>query len=198
MPKIYGLTGGIGSGKSTFATMLREFGATIIDADQVAREAVEPGTPGLAEITEAFGPSILNPDGTLCREMLGDMIFADPQAREKLNAIVHPRIAEISAKRMMQAVQQTQGPIFYEAALLVENEAYQQFAGLVVVTASRETQLARIRQRNGLTAEEAEARVNSQLPLADKERVADYVIPNDGTLDELRSHAKKLMQTLAE
>lgn len=198
MPKIYGLTGGIGSGKSTFGSMLRELGATIIDADQVAREAVKPGTPALVEITNAFGPDVLNADGTLNRETLGDIVFTDPEARETLNAIIHPRIAAISAERMMQAVQDAAGPIFYEAALLVENNAYQQFAGLVVVTASREAQLSRIMQRNGLTVEDAEARVNAQLPLEEKERLADYVISNDGTIDELRARAEELMRTLSE
>jgi dephospho-CoA kinase len=198
MWKIYGLTGGIGSGKSTFARMLEEEGAVVIDADVVARDVVNPGTPGLERVIEAFGEEILDDKGHLDREALGEIVFNDVEARRKLNSILHPLIAEESGRRMMKAAQGDKGPVFYEAALLVENDAHDQFAGLVVVTASEHTQIRRVVARDELTETQARSRIDAQFPLHKKAEVADFVVENDGSLDHLRARARELLEVLRE
>lgn len=195
--RVVGLTGGIASGKSTVARMLVELGAALIDADQLARDIVRPATPGLARLVEAFGNEILREDGTLDRKKLGEIVFADGDAREKLNAITHPLIAQAGAERIA-ALQDSDAPyIVYEAALLVENGAHELFSGLIVVACTPETQLARIIARDDLTEEEAKARIVSQLPLEKKVEVADYVIENDGDLETTRAQVLALHEELA-
>jgi dephospho-CoA kinase len=198
MWKIYGLTGGIGSGKSTFARMLEEEGAVVIDADVVARDVVKTDSIGLERVVDAFGEEVLDDKGHLDREALGEIVFNDVDARRKLNSILHPLIAEESGRRMMEAAQGDKGPVFYEAALLVENEAHAQFAGLVVVTASEHTQIRRVVARDELTETQARSRIAAQLPLEEKEEVADFVIENDGSLDHLRQRARELIEVLRE
>jgi len=177
---VIGLTGGIASGKSTVARMLVERGAAIVDADQLARQIVEPGQPALAELVARFGPSIITPDGQLDRKRLGAIAFADPAARADLNRITHPRIAAASAAAIATWADAGAGVVFYEAALLVENRAHLGLAGLVVVAAAPEVQLARLATRDGLPEDEARARIAAQAPLADKRAAATWVIENDG------------------
>lgn len=177
---VIGLTGGIGSGKSTVARMLVERGAALVDADQLARRVVEPGQPALAELVARFGPSIITPDGQLDRKRLGAIAFADPAARADLNRITHPRIAAASAAAIATWADAGAGIVFYEAALLVENRAHQGLAALVVVAASPEVQRARLIARDGITADEADARIAAQAPLAEKRAAATWVIENDG------------------
>jgi dephospho-CoA kinase len=194
-PRVIGLTGGIGSGKSTVATILRELGCEIIDADQVARDVVRPGLPAYEEIVSSFGRDVLLPDGTLDRKKLAAIVFRDPAARLRLEAITHPRIALETQRRIGEAGARGAGPVVYEATLLVENGLHCALDGLIVVDAPREAQIARTCQRDGLAREEAQARIDAQMPPAKKLAAADWVIENDGGLDELRA---RVVQTFAE
>ncbi len=182
---VIGLTGGIGSGKSTVARMLAERGATVIDADQLARAVVEPGQPALAELVARFGAAILTPDGQLDRKRLGAIAFADPTARGDLGRITHPRIAAASARAIAEASDAGVGVVFYEAALLVENRAHAGLAGLIVVSVPPEVQEARLVARDQLTPEDARARIAAQAPLADKLAAATWVIENTGDREAL-------------
>jgi len=176
---VIGLTGGIASGKSTVARLLKERGAAIVDADLIARQVVEPGQPALAELIARFGSSILAPDGTLDRKRLGAIAFSDPAARADLNKITHPRITAASASAIASWADAGAGVVFYEAALLVENGSHRALPALIVVSASPEVQLARVVSRDGLSREDAEKRLASQLPLEDKRKAATWVIEND-------------------
>ena len=196
MPRVVGLTGGIGSGKSTVARLLRELGAEVIDADQVARDVVEPGQPALAEIVTTFGHEVVTSDGRLDRKRLAARVFSDEAARKSLNAITHPRIAIETANRIRAAGERGAEVVLYEATLLVENGMHKMLDGLVVVACDVATQLARVRARDGMDDEEAKKRVAAQLPLSDKIAVADRVIVNDGTVEELRPKVGALWQEL--
>ncbi|MBC7173485.1 MAG: dephospho-CoA kinase [Polyangiaceae bacterium] len=195
---VIGLTGGIASGKSTVARMFAELGVPIVDADQLAREVVDRGSPGLARIVERFGSDVLAADGTLDRRKLARIVFDDPRAREDLNTITHPLIAAQGAERVRE-LQRTAAPyIVYEAALLVENGSYKVFSALIVVAANSVTQLARVMARDGSTEEEARARIAAQLPLERKVEVADYVIRNEGNTAELRAQVAEVHRQLLE
>ena len=173
-----GLTGGIAAGKSTVSRAFEALGVPIVDADLLAREVVEPGTEGLAEIVRVFGADVLQADGRLDRKALGARVFADAALRAKLNAITHPRIALAAAQRM-QAIAKLQVPYaMYEAALIVENGMHRGMHALVVVSVDELTQLERLKLRDGLTHDEALARVAAQAPLAHKLAAADFVIDN--------------------
>ena len=195
---VIGLTGGIASGKSVVARELRTLGVTVIDADQVARDVVEKGSAGLAELVSAFGEEVLQTDGTLDRERLGARVFGDAEARARLNAIMHPRIGQRSAE-LIAAAQSTSTPyIVYEAPLLVETGAYHGLAALVVVATSPELQVARVIKRDGLTEQAARARLAAQMPLEEKLAVASYVIQNDGAIDRLKTQVATLHDTLCK
>lgn len=176
---VIGLTGGIASGKSTVGRILRDFNVTVIDADQLSREVVAKGTPGLAAVVAEFGSEYLLEDGNLDRKKLGGLVFGDVAALSKLNNILHPRIACLAAERI-EAAQDTKTPyVVYEAAILVEAGIYKTLSKLIVVAAEPELQVRRVMKRNGLTESEARDRLASQFPLAKKLEVADYVIHND-------------------
>jgi dephospho-CoA kinase len=189
---VIGLTGGIASGKSTVARLLAERGAAIVDADQIAREVVEPGKPALAELVARFGAAILTPDGRLDRKRLGAIAFSDPGARADLGRITHPRIAAASAAAIAAWSDADANVVFYEAALLVENRVHTNLAALIVVAASPEVQQRRIMTRDNLRAEDAAARIAAQFPLADKIAVATWVIQNDGELDALATEVDRV------
>ncbi len=195
---VVGLTGGIACGKSTVARAFAELGVPVIDADELARLVVAPGTEGLSEVVAEFGKDVLLPNGTLDREKVGAIVFNDDNARRRLNTITHPRIAAAGAKRIAE-LQSNPGPfILYEAALLVESGSYRLFDGLIVVSSKPQVQLARLVERDGLSEEQAQARIRSQLPLADKEAVADYVIHNNDTLEAVTQQVQELYQALCE
>lgn len=196
MQGVWALSGGIASGKSTVAALLQARGAVVIDADQIARDVVALGSSGLAAVADAFGPDILLPDGQLNREALGAIVFDDPAARQKLNGILHPLIFQESFHRMQAALDAAPRPIFYDAALLVENGAYHAFDGLLIVAAHRPTQLARLMARNNLTDVEANARIDSQAPIEDKVRAADFVIWNDAMVDALIPQVDDLLRSI--
>ena len=195
MKPVVGLTGGIACGKTTVAKMFSDLGIPVIDADILAREVVEPGTPGLARIVEAFGEEVLDSTGRLDRKRLADVVFDDEQARAKLNGILHPLIGAAGAQHIANLQDSPAPYILYEAALLVETGSYKAFSALVVVSADETVRRARLVERDQLTGEEADARIASQLPLAEKTAVADHVVVNDGDLAATRSqvaavHAK--------
>jgi dephospho-CoA kinase len=193
--KLIGLTGGIGSGKSTVARMIAELGVPVLDADQIAREVVAPGQPAAAEIAAAW-PEVIGPDGVIDRKRLGGLVFADPAARARLERITHPRIQAVSHARARDLAAQGHHLVFYEASLLVESGRHRELDGLVVVTAAPETQRRRAMARDGLSADEAQARIDAQLPLADKVRAATVVIDNQGDLAATRAQVERLVASL--
>lgn len=195
---VIGLTGGIASGKSSVARELASLGVVVVDADALAREVVAKGSEGLAEVVRAFGQDVLQPDGSLDRERLGARVFQDSEARARLNAITHPRIARLSAERIAAAMQTDTPYVVYEAALLVETGAHRGLAALVVVAASAEVQRARVIARDGLTPEAAQARLAAQAPLEAKLAAADYVIQNDGGLEALKAQVGHIHRELSE
>lgn len=198
MASILGLTGGIASGKSTVATLLRERGAAVVDADRLARQVVEPGQPALAELVARFGAEILRADGTLDRPALAARAFADDEARRDLNRITHPRIAAAAAAEIAGHVRAGAPVVFYEAALLVENRLHEGLAGTIVVSVAPEVQAARLARRDGLPAEQVAARVAAQAPLADKLAVATWVVDNSGDRAALADEVDRLWRRLEE
>jgi dephospho-CoA kinase len=181
-----GLTGGIASGKSTVSQMLRELGAHVIDADALAREVVEPGTPALKEISRRF-PGVVGADGRLDRAQLADRIFGQEQERLALNAIVHPRVQEAYLNKAQALAKQGTKVIIYDAALLLENGLDRKMDGVILVTVPREIQISRLIARNGLTRGEAEARIASQMPLEEKAKRATWLVDNSGDLAATRA-----------
>jgi dephospho-CoA kinase len=192
-PVSFGLTGGIACGKSTVAGFMRDRGVAVIDADQVAREVVLPGTEGLRKLEEAFGRGVIAPDGTLDRKALGALVFADEAARQRLNALTHPLIRQESSKRAQELAHDGARLIAYEAALLVEVGLAETYRPLVVVIAAQAEQLARLMARDALTEQQAQSRIASQMPLRDKAAVADYVIDSSCTLQELRARTNEVV-----
>lgn len=191
-----GLTGGIGSGKSAVSRLLARHGAVVVDADVIARDVVEPGTPGLAAVVAEFGAEVLRPDGTLDREALGRRVFADPAALARLNAIVHPLVGE-EAARQLEAAERAGAPVVvHDVPLLVENGLQDRYDDVVVVAASPQTQLDRLVRLRGMDEEAARARLAAQAPLADKLAVATYVIDNDGPLADLAPQVERVWQAL--
>ncbi|HEY1546373.1 MAG TPA: dephospho-CoA kinase [Kofleriaceae bacterium] len=190
---VIGLTGGIASGKSTVAKLLVDKAALVVDADQLARAVVEPGQPALAELVARFGAAILTPDGRLDRKRLGAIAFADPAARADLGRITHPRIAAASARAIADASERGAQVVFYEAALLVENRAHAGLAGLIVVAATPGVQEQRLMTRDGLTLDEARARIASQASLSAKLAAATWVVTNDGDPAELASQVDAIV-----
>jgi dephospho-CoA kinase len=195
---VIGLTGGIASGKSSVARVLRELGVAIIDADQVAREVVVKGSDGLREVVETFGPGVLDSEGELDRAKVGQIVFHDPAARQKLNAIIHPRIGRVSAERIAELQRGPSPYVVYEAPLLVETGAHRGLSALIVVAAAEPLQLARSMVRDGLDEAAARARIAAQLPLSAKVEVADYVIVNDGDLEALRAETQRTHRLIVE
>lgn len=191
-----GLTGGIGSGKSAVSRLLAEHGAVVVDADLVAREVVEPGTPGLAQVVAEFGESVLRPDGSLDRASLGALVFADPQRLQSLNAIVHPLIGQRTAELLEQARAAGTTVLVHDVPLLVESHLAEAYDAVVVVAADPETQLDRLIRLRGMSEQEARQRIAAQAPLADKLAVATHVISNDGPIEELAPQVDRLWRAL--
>jgi dephospho-CoA kinase len=177
--RVYGLTGGIASGKSTVVRMLRELGAQVLDADVIAREVVEPGTPGLAAVAERF-PGVVGPDGRLDRAKLGARVFGDPAERAALNALLHPLIGQEFLRRTQALAEAGTERLLYDAPLLIENRLHEAMDGVLLVWVPREVQKARLRARDGLDETAAEARLAAQLPLDEKRALATWVVDNSG------------------
>jgi dephospho-CoA kinase len=193
---LVGLTGGIGSGKSTVARLLEKRGAVVFDADLLAREAVAPGTPGHAAVIERFGADVLAPGGELDREALASIVFADPSARRDLEQIVHPEVRRLFAEGS-EAYRDTDRVVVFSAPLLVESGMHTAFEILVVVSATVATQIERLMRQRGMSEASIRARIDAQAPLEDKAAAADFIVDNEGTLDELESQVERLWNDLS-
>jgi dephospho-CoA kinase len=203
MTCILGLSGGIGSGKSTVTHILCELGATTIDADQIVHEKQAAGQPMLAEIAAAFGEEVIAKDGSLDREALGAVVFRDEKARVRLGAIVHPPVIAEMLRRAKVAVEAGDALVVLDIPLLFEGRvsgrgsgASMNFDETLCVWVSREIQIERTMARDGCDAEEAERRINAQLPIDEKREMADHVIDNSGTIEETRAQVAALVSRL--
>jgi dephospho-CoA kinase len=190
-----GLTGGIGAGKSEVSRLLVEHGAVLIDADRIAREVVEPGTPGLAAVVKAFGREVLAADGSLDRPKLGAIVFADPGKRAVLNSIVHPLVGERS--RALEAVAPEDAVVVHDVPLLTENGLAPLYDLVVVVDVDPATQLDRLTRLRGMSEEDARARMAAQATREQRLGVADIVIGNDVPLPELERRVAEVWEDLA-
>jgi dephospho-CoA kinase len=194
---LVGLTGGIATGKSTVAGMFRSCGAVVIDADALAREVVQPGKPAWREIVKAFGKTILNPDGTLNRQALGATVFGHPGKLRQLERIIHPRVAREQIRLTKQAARKDPKTIvIYDVPLLFEACIDKRVDATIVVTADRETQIGRLKKRNGLSRAESLRRIKSQMPLAEKRRRADYLLDGTLPLPQLKKQVRSLHRSL--
>ncbi|AXE25931.1 dephospho-CoA kinase [Streptomyces globosus] len=189
-----GLTGGIGAGKSEVSRLLAGYGAVVVDADRIAREVVEPGTPGLAAVVEAFGASVLAPDGTLDRPGLGAVVFADPEKLKVLNGIVHPLVRARSAE--LEAAAGPGAIVVHDVPLLTENGLAPLYDLVVVVDVAPQTQLARLTALRGMAEDEARARMAAQATREQRLAVATLVIDNDGPLEALEPQVRKVWEEL--
>lgn len=189
-----GLTGGIGAGKSEVARLLASYGAVLVDSDRIAREVVAPGTEGLAKVVAEFGPGVLAPDGSLDRPKLGAIVFADEERRRALNAIVHPLVGARSAE-----LQRAAGPddiVVHDVPLLTENGLAPYYDLVVVVDAAPDSQLDRLVRLRGMTEDEARSRMAAQARREERLAIADFVLHNDGTVEELREQVAAVWREL--
>ncbi len=194
--KIIGLTGGIGSGKSTASQFLAELGATIIDADKIGHETFKPETEAWREVVAAFGQQIVAANGTIDRKKLGTIVFSNPEARARLNQIMHPRIYEVVRAQLAEYQRQGVSVVVLEAPLLVEAGWTSLVDEVWVTTAAEDTVLKRLRERTGLSEAESRARIRAQLPAGKRIREADVVIDTDCNLDELKAKIGELWRGL--
>ncbi len=193
---VFALTGGIASGKSTVARRFRERGLPVIDADLLARRAVEPGGPILPAIARVFGQAVVGPDGQLDRKALGRLVFADPQARATLNRIVHPEVQRLAEREFTELSRAGVPLACYEVPLLFETSQQDRYRPVVVVQTSEASQLARLQARDGLSPREALQRIQTQLPLRQKAALADHVIDNSGAPADTERQADTLLKRL--
>jgi len=194
--RVVGLTGGIASGKSTFAAALRRRGVPVVDADALARAAVAPGAPALADIARTFGPGVLGLDGGLDRKRMAAIVFADPAARRRLEAITHPAVRRATAEETSRLAAQGHDLAFYDTPLLFEVGLEGSLDSIVVVWAPPAVQRARLTSRDGLPPDEADARLAAQLPIDEKAARADFVVENVGLPGELDEKAGRLLADL--
>ena len=193
---VYGLTGGIGAGKSTVANMFQESGIPVVLADDVGREVASKGSDGLAEIVRSFGPDVLDGNGELDRRKLGTLIFNDPDRRRELEAILHPRVRDQSRELFSQLEQAGNQIVVYESALLYETQRHTEMRGVILVTASEEQRIARVRSRDGSEEEAVRQRIKAQMDDEEKRGLPDYIIENNGDLQVLRREVDSLIEQL--
>ncbi|WP_298830529.1 dephospho-CoA kinase [uncultured Planococcus sp.] len=191
---IIGLTGSIASGKSTVSDMLKNAGYPIIDADMVARLVVEPGSETLAQIAQAFGPDVIQADGTMDRAKVGEIIFNDPASRKILNELIHPAIRQEMHRQRQEFLAQGFKTIVMDIPLLFESRLQHLVDKILVVSVTEENQFSRLMERNGFSEKEARARISSQLPMSVKEDGADAVIYNNGSLDETKWQLNRILE----
>ncbi len=192
---VFGLTGGIATGKSTVSRLIRERGEVVLDADEVAREVVEPGQPALEAIAARF-PGVVATDGRLDRAQLAERVFSQPAERAALNAIIHPRIQARVLERTQELARAGAPRVIYDAPLLIENRLHLGMDGVVLVVAPPEVQLERLMARDGLVRAKAEARIAAQLPLDEKRQHATWVIDNGGSLEETQRQVEAVLGEL--
>ena len=191
------MTGGVASGKTTVSHILQEEGACLIDADQIARELVQPHTPTWNELIRVFGKEILEKDESIQRKRLAAAVFSNPQQRSRLEGVLHPQIDREIDRRLEEIREKDpEAIVVVDAALLVETGAYRRMDKLIVVTATHAQQIERLRNRTGATEQEAEGIISSQMPLEEKVKVADFVVPNEGSLEETRRRTKQILKEL--
>ena len=191
-----GLTGGIGSGKSEVSRLLAAQGAVIVDADRLARQVVEPGTPGLAEVVEAFGPGVLAGDGSLDRAALGERVFGDDVARRRLEAIIHPRVRARAAE--LEAAAGPDAVVVHDIPLLVETGQSDVFDGVIVVDVPIEVQLDRLMRGRGMSEKEARNRVAAQASRQQRAGAADWIVDNTGSLADLDAAVARVWKELSD
>jgi len=191
--KLVGLTGGIASGKSTAANILRQLGAAIVDADQLSREVVAPGHDGWHEIVAAFGSEVLQADQSLDRQKLRTIIFNNPNARKKLEAIIHPRVRALAEQRIREHADAGVELIVYEVPLLFEGKIHEWLRPVILVACDVTVQRQRLQQRDRIDAAAAQKIIEAQMSLEDKRRLADYVIENDGSLGDLKARVRAVV-----
>jgi dephospho-CoA kinase len=194
--KLVGLTGGIASGKSTVAKILERLGAAVINADDLSREVVEPGKVAWQEIIDAFGTGVLQPDQTLDRQKLRAVIFSDRDGRKKLEAIIHPRVRALAEQRIREHTVAGYAIIVYEVPLLFEVKLHEWLRPVILVACDLDTQRRRLQERDHLTQTEAQKHIDAQMSLAEKRRLADYVIENNGSLEELENQVKAILDKI--
>ncbi|NLV17087.1 MAG: dephospho-CoA kinase [Syntrophomonadaceae bacterium] len=187
---VIGLTGCIASGKSTVSKMLKQKGIPVIDADQIAREIVEPGEPAYQDIVNEFGPRVVDADGQLNRKYLGDIIFSDPEMREKLNSFTHPRVQK-KFEHHMQQLSPDDRIVIWDVPLLFETNMYKEVDEVWVVWVDERLQVERLMQRDGLTQPQAKLRAASQMPMVEKMKRADRLIDNRGSIEETEAIVAK-------
>ena len=194
-----GLTGSIGVGKSFVTSVFEELGAHVLDADQTAREVVQPGTPGLQAVTEAFGNEVLNPDGTLNRKQLAAVVFGDETQRQRLNHILHPFIIARQDEILNEwEAGDPHGVGIVDAALMIESGGYRRFDKLIVVHCRPEVQLERLMLRDKLTRDEAQRRIASQMPQEEKQKFGDYLIDTSDGFELTREQVKRVYANLID
>jgi len=189
--KVIGLTGGVGSGKSTVAEMFRELGATVIDADEAAHAVYAPGTPGFDAVVREFGGEYVR-DGAIDRRRLGTLVFNDAEALRRLNAIVHPLVREWMAARTMEAFDAGAEIVIQDVPLLYENDLEGLFSSVVLVYTPADVQVERLVEGRGLPRERAESMIAAQMPIDEKRRRAHHVIDNSGTVEETRGQVEEV------
>ena len=194
--RVIGLTGGIGSGKSTVARFLAELGAVVIDVDKTGHELLRSDAPVRRKVIATFGTQILDASGEIDRQKLGDIVFHNPEARLKLNRIMHPRMKKQAIEQIRAYAEKSIGVVVLEAPLLVEADWASAVDEVWITTASEATILRRLQERSGLSASESTARLRSQLPVTEKLKHADVIIDTDCSLDELEAKIKTLWQGL--
>jgi dephospho-CoA kinase len=192
---VVALTGGIASGKSTVAAMLAEFGAHVVDADQLARQVVAPGTPGLAHVASRFGAEVLAKDGSLDRSRLGELVFRDAAARGELEAIIHPLVANLSRELIAAALASGERLVVYEIPLLFETKRQGEFPSSLLVYVDPPTQLQRLMARSNFSEAAARARLSSQMDLSSKRELATWVVDNGDGRDRTQAQVDRLWRS---
>lgn len=195
--RVVGLTGGIGTGKSTVAALLREHGATVIDADAATRAVQAPGSEGLRRLVEEFGSGILTAGGELDRGRLADIAFRDADARGRLNGIVHPLVREWMAERQLEAAERGDPVVVLDIPLLFESRGAAGFQTVILVYAPDEVAIGRLVEHRGMSEEQARARMKAQMPIEEKRRLATHVVENTGSLEELRARVEAVWRQVA-
>ena len=194
-----GLTGSIAVGKSHVLSVLKELGCQVIDADQIARDVVAPGTPGLKSITEEFGSGVLNEDGALNRKRLGEIVFADEAKRTRLNSVLHPMIIAAQDQRIREfEAKDPNGIAVIDAALMIESGGYKRLDKLIVVHCDAESQLRRLMKRDGFSREAAQERIAAQMPQEEKMKYADFLIDTSGDFADTRAQVEKVFAELKD